>query len=781
MIWPFRLSGMANFFINRDDKYFYIYSMSFFLLIRNDPPVVFHNQPGIVISNDKSRENILSLPGKLILLLCFFFAFSQQVFAQPFTPVTVTGFNHDVIAETGTSSLTTTTIALDAVPASNRVMYTNAFRITNGFGGGGLPDNGLITNAGDNYQLADYAGNNALLLQRTQTGDLTLTTPAKFSTIRVLAFTTEGTSLVNVKLYFTDGTITNVLTNYGLPDWFNNAANLVISGFGRCTRATPASSPDGYPINPRMYYINIPLSCTDKLRTLEKINFTNVTTGGSNAPYPNSVFLGVSGVTNNPTISANITDATCTVNGSVTLMINGVSAPYTITWNTIPVQTGPTATNLPPGTYQATITDAGGCDTIFTVTIALINNLFMTVHNDTSICSGSSFNANTISNAATYSWSPATGVSNPNIANPVITPVATTTYTVTGTTGICTISKSFTVTFLQKAIAKFGFIVKPCSNDPVIFSDSSSVTGGTINLWHWVENGILFSTVQNPVVSFPAGTHTIGLVVSGTVGCTSDTVYQTFTITLKPLIGMVFKNACKQTPVNFTASDLNGTGITGWTWIFDDGSTANGTVATHTYPVNGNFPVKLVAVSASGCASDTLTSFIIIYGTSAYAGRDTTAAPWQPIQLNGSGGISYSWSPAQYLNNSNSQSPVAVVSKTQSFILKAFTPEGCESYDTVVIKVFDGPEIYLPNAFTPNGDGLNDTYRGIPIGIKDFKFLRIYNRYGQEIFATTDPAKGWNGTWKGARQESGIYVVVASGIDFRGNPVDKQGTVMLIR
>lgn len=63
-------------------------------------------------------------------------------FAQPIVPVTLTGYNHDVIAETGTSSLTTTTSALDGVTVSNKVMYTLAFRTANGFTGGGIPNNG---------------------------------------------------------------------------------------------------------------------------------------------------------------------------------------------------------------------------------------------------------------------------------------------------------------------------------------------------------------------------------------------------------------------------------------------------------------------------------------------------------------------------------------------------------------------------------------------------------------------------------------------------------------
>lgn len=716
-----------------------------------------------------------------VIFLSGSFFIGGKILGQSYSPITVTGFNHDVVAEAGTSSLTTTTIALDAVPASNRVMYTNAFRIANGFGGGGLPDNGLITNAGDNYQLASYTANNALLLQRTESGDLTLVTPSKFSSIRVLAFTTEGISLVNIKLYFTDGSVSNVLTNYALPDWFNNGTNLVLSGFGRCSRATPASSPDAYPTNPRMYYINIPIACPDRLKTLERINFTNVTTGGSNAPYPNTVLLGVSGLTNNPSILANITHAGCTVNGSVILTISGITMPYTITWNTVPVQTGPTATNLAPGNYTATITDAGGCDTIFPVTIQLINNLVMTTHVDTIICAGSSFNANTVSNAVFYSWTPLTGVSNPAIVSPVITPVATTTYTVTGTTGACTISKSFTVSFLPKAVAKFGYTINPCSNDPVQFHDSSFIAGGNINQWNWIYNGSVFSTQQNPVRAFPQGTHTVGLVVNGAGGCASDTVFKTFTINTRPGITMNFTDACKLTPVVFTAAETTATGINSWNWNFGDGATATGIPVQHSYTSVGSYPVKLYALSTNGCSSDTLLAYITIYGTNAFAGNDTTVAAGQPIQLNASGGINYTWSPATGLNNPFISNPIAILTRTQTYELKAYTPAGCETYDTITIKVSDLPEIYLPGAFTPDGNSLNDVYRALPVGIKDFRFMKIFNRFGQEIFSTTDYHNGWDGTFKGKKQGSGVYVVIAYGVGYNGYVVDKKQTLVLIR
>lgn len=469
----------------------------------------------------------LSLHKKSLFLLSFLFIFSQSLFSQSFTPVAVSGFNHDVVAETGTSSLTTTTIALDGVVSSNKVIYSNTFRTTNGFGGGGLPDNGTITDASGSYQLAPYNASNVLLLQRTETGDLTLNTPAKYKTIRILAFSAEGPSQVNATLFFTDGSSTPVLTNYALADWFPGTANIVIQGYGRCTRATPASGAEGWPNNPKMYYIEVTLSCANKDKLLQKINFTNVTTTGNNAPYPNAVFMAVSGMMNAENVTAAITNASCTSNGSVTLTLSGYSTPTNISWNTTPVQTGATATNLLPGNYLATITDANNCVTVFPVTIAQTNDLTMTAHADTSICPGASFNANTVSNAATYSWSPATGVSNPAIANPVLSPTSTTTYTVTGTTGTCTINKTFVVTVAQS--------VTLTTRADTTICGSTSISANTVSnasSFSWTPaTGVSNSAIANPVLS-PAATTTY-TVTASTGNCM---VSRSFKITVLPAV-----------------------------------------------------------------------------------------------------------------------------------------------------------------------------------------------------------------------------------------------------
>ncbi|MEI7472911.1 MAG: gliding motility-associated C-terminal domain-containing protein [Chitinophagaceae bacterium] len=453
---------------------------------------------------------------KFFLLYTLFLILISSIQAQ-FVPVTVTGFNQDGIAESGTSSLTNTSLAMDAFPASNKVMYTLGFRTSAGLGGGGLPNNGTITDAAGSYQLAPFDASNVLLVQRNQNADLTLSSPASFGTIRILAFTTEGTSLVNIKLYFSDGSITNAVTGYSLGDWFNGTTNLVLSGFGRCTRATPASGADGYSTNPRMYFIEIPLTCADRNKVLQKINFANLTTAGSNAPYPNSIFMAVSGKTTSPTnISAAITQATCSNNGAATLTITGTSTPYAVSWNTNPVQTGLTATNLTAGNYVATVTDANSCVSTLPVAITLTNNLTMNNKADTSICFGASFNANIISNASAYSWTPSAGVSNSTIANPVLSPTNTTTYTVTGTAGSCTINKSFIVNVAQAINVNAG-------PDASILSGSSTqlIGAGPVGTYAWTPaTGLNASNILNPVAS-PVATTTYTLRITTAGGCTN--------------------------------------------------------------------------------------------------------------------------------------------------------------------------------------------------------------------------------------------------------------------
>ena len=622
----------------------------------------------------------------LILIIISYSATAQ------FNPVPMSGFNQDVIAETGTSSLTTTTSALDGVPASNNVMYTIGFRNSNAFTGGGLPDNGLITDPAGSYQLASYSSNNALIVPRSQNGDLTLNTPTGFSTLRVLCFTTEGSSLVNVKLFFTDGSSTNALNNATINDWFNTAATTVLTGFGRCGRATPAINASAFPTNPKMFYLEIPLSCTDAQKTLQKINFANVTTAGSNAPFPNAVFFAISGKVNTNNITPTITNATCALSGTIALAITGTASPYNVSWNTSPVQTGLTATNLAAGNYIATITDANSCITTYNAAITLTNNLTITSHTDTAICNGASFVPNTVSNATSYSWSPAAGVSNINIANPTLSPTSTTTYTVTATLGSCVQTKTFIVTVNSPLINNRldTSICNGASFVPNIVSNATSFV--------WTPAiGVSNTTIANPTLS---PTVTTIYSVTGTLGLCSLT--KTFKVTV----------------------------------------------------------LQAVTVDAGSAVS-------ILSGYS--------------TQLNGTGTSgNYFWTPALNLSNANILNPVASPITTTSYVLTITTASGCTNSDSVLVSVI--PYCIKPlNAFSPNGDGINDKWLVTNDNCTSNIRAMVFNRYGSKVYESENYVNDWNGRYKGKPLPDGTYYYILDFTLITGTKITLKGNVTIIR
>jgi gliding motility-associated-like protein len=362
-----------------------------------------------------------------------------------------------------------------------------------------------------------------------------------------------------------------------------------------------------------------------------------------------------------------------------------------------------------------------------------------------------------------------------NIAGPVIVK-----HVVTDARGCISDTLTQTINLSPRPFANFGYSTPVCNGLPVQFSDSSKVTVGLITKWSWVYNGVEFSSSQNSSRSFTAGPQTVKLVATGSNGCVSDTAFKTFVVNPNPDVSINFKNACKNVLVDFKAVDNSGT-VSQWKWIFGDGATANTQNAQHAYNANGTYKIKLIATAGSGCFSDSLTGDITIFSTNVFAGKDTIAAAGQPVQLNAIGGLSYTWTPATSLNDPNIGNPIAVLNSTQIFTVKAFTPEGCESYDDVTVHIYKGPDIYLPNAFTPNGDTKNDLFKGTAVGIKQFNYLKLFNRWGQLVFSSSDHNKGWDGRWQGKDQPSGVYIVLANGIDFKGNIIDKRQTVMLIR
>ena len=189
-------------------------------------------------------------------------------------------------------------------------------------------------------------------------------------------------------------------------------------------------------------------------------------------------------------------------------------------------------------------------------------------------------------------------------------------------------------------------------------------------------------------------------------------------------------------------------------------------------------------MSADGCQSPVTDAPVRVTAVFARAGADTIVAAGQPLQLQAQWidpRIQYTWEPATGLNNPFIPDPVAVLRKDQTYRLVLTSPEGCRDEDTVKIKVYEGPEFYVPNAFTPNNDGRNDVFRVIAAGVPKLDFFCVWNRWGQEVYRSADLPGGWDGSWQGQPAPAATYVWMVQGVDYTGRRFSRQGTVTLIR
>ena len=227
-------------------------------------------------------------------------------------------------------------------------------------------------------------------------------------------------------------------------------------------------------------------------------------------------------------------DATCTAGGTITVTATGGVAPIQYSLNTATgYQSGNVFSNLQPGTYTVTVRDAASCvvtTTPFTVTLQ--GAVSVNAGLDTLICTGASFTRSAVGNATSYSWSPTTGVSNASSVSPVFSPQATTTYTVTATTGNCVATDAFIVNVAPGASVNAG-------PDKIILAGQAyQIQGsGTSGTYLWTPpTGLSATNVLNPM-AIPAQTTTYTLKVTTSQGCiaTDDITITVVPYCIKPM------------------------------------------------------------------------------------------------------------------------------------------------------------------------------------------------------------------------------------------------------
>ncbi|MBI5858604.1 MAG: gliding motility-associated C-terminal domain-containing protein [Sphingobacteriales bacterium] len=371
-------------------------------------------------------------------------------------------------------------------------------------------------------------------------------------------------------------------------------------------------------------------------------------------------------------------------------------------------------------------------------------------NSNTTVCQGTSVQLNT-TGASTYSWSPVAGLNNPNIANPIATPVITTQYIVTGTTTNNCVAKDTVVITVNPAPA----ITK--SNDSTICTNGSAqlfASGGVS--YSWTPAATLNNpSIPNPIAS-PGSTTTYYVTVTGANTCTKlDSVKITFrpsaTFAVNPPA-----NICLNKSVQLNAS---GGHVYNWT----PAATLNNAVIADPVASPASTTTYSVSISDTICRNtgnlSTTITVLPLPLVKASKSNDVDCSSIQS-QLSASGAVTYSWSPSATLNNGSISNPIATPIVTTQYLVTGTDLSGCVNYDSVIVLVsVSGQGSFLmPTAFTPNKDGLNDCY-----GIKywpqvlELEFS-IYNRWGERVFYTNNAGDCWNGKYKGVPQTSAVFV-----------------------
>ncbi|NVO02011.1 MAG: gliding motility-associated C-terminal domain-containing protein [Bacteroidetes bacterium] len=223
-----------------------------------------------------------------------------------------------------------------------------------------------------------------------------------------------------------------------------------------------------------------------------------------------------------------------------------------------------------------------------------------------------------------------------------------------------------------------------------------------------------------------------------------------------------------------TAATLTATGGNSYEW--DNGSL---TPSINVSPTSS--ATYSVTASNFGCTNTASITVNISNPFFLNAGPDVSIEIGETTQLSATGGNSYFWSPATGLSCTNCSDPLAAPTTTTTYYLTSLNSTGCENKDT--LNIFVDAEcglVYVPSAFSPNGNSKNDILyvRGKCISEMTFS---VFDRWGEKVFESTDKSIGWDGYYKGSLMNSQVFVYYLTAKLFTGEIKKMQGNITLIR
>jgi gliding motility-associated-like protein len=464
-------------------------------------------------------------------------------------------------------------------------------------------------------------------------------------------------------------------------------------------------------------------------------------------------------ITSNTTPTVTVNSPTVCKGQPATLTASGAANyAWSNATNINPLSVTPNAT-----TSYTVIGNPGGCTASAVATVTVVQTPTVTVNNPT-ICVGGT--ATLIANGgSTYTWS--TGAGGASIT---VNPVTPTSYTVSDVTAGCSGSA------VSNVSVNIPPVVTPSANPSTIcFGNSSTLTAvGNATSYLWSTGSVTNSATVSPIT---LTTYT----VTGNPGGCSTTAIVSVAVNQLPVITVDKDTVCEGLPAT-----LNASGTLFYTW-------SNG-AATPTITVSptSDQDYTVIGKDAAGCSSLPVIGKVKVYPK---PGAAFTFSPKQAGVL--SPVISFSDASSPDVNSwswdfgdgntlsPNTENPVhtyPATEQTYTVTLNVLNPGGCPNSVTRTVVI--GPEFsfYIPNAFTPNDDGINDSFGAKGSGILKFQLL-IFDRWGNQIFSANDIDKYWNGKVSGASKlvQEDVYVWKVRLTDIFKKEHSYLGTVTVVR
>ncbi|MBA2612200.1 MAG: gliding motility-associated C-terminal domain-containing protein [Bacteroidetes bacterium] len=393
------------------------------------------------------------------------------------------------------------------------------------------------------------------------------------------------------------------------------------------------------------------------------------------------------------------------------------------------------------------------------------------ITNNPLICIGQSATL-TASGATTYTWAPSISLNSTLDYSVIATPVVNSVYTVTGSNGNCSGTNSIPINLVPQPAPAITAI-----DNKVCFGSTLTLNASGAQTYSWLPASLLSNTNGSVVIASPTSATNFTLVGVNTIGIISCVQQTTYSVNVLPY-------AVPFTSGNVTICEgdeavLTVSGGNTFNWAPNQGlsnSTDFGVVVSPNAT-----SVYSVTVSNNGYCGTTATVLVHVNPKpTVFAGRDTSFNLKEPMIITAIGDGTLKWISGDDISCADCPSTQIFPIKNSCYVIEAINGYGCRATDEVCIDVSRENVLYVPNTFTPNGDGLNDIFYISGFGFSDIT-LEIFDRWGEKLFTSTDITLGWNGKFKGQDCEQDVYVYKLSYKTFGSKLTTTAGHVNLIR